>query len=71
MEWIEIDKNSLPDDEVLAANFQKRTQGYKEKLIGYLHKENNSFGEVVQCEDEHQVLTHFTHYIPIHEFDVK
>lgn len=71
MKWILIDVNNLPDGEVLAANFNKGKHGYKEKLIGYLYIKNSFSGLIIQCEDDHQVLEHCTHYIDIHKFDVE
>jgi hypothetical protein len=48
MEWIKIDKNNLPDGEVLSANFEIGTYGYKEKIIGYLSMDKS---EII-CESE-------------------
>lgn len=67
MEWIKLNKENLPEHEVLAANFKPRTYGYNEKLIGYLNYED---GEIV-CENEHEVLEGCTHYIDINKHDVK
>lgn len=69
MEWIQIDKNNLPEGEVLAANFKPKTYGYKEKLLGYLsHDEQN---DSTTCESNNEVLENCTHYIPINDFDIK
>jgi hypothetical protein len=66
MEWLKIDKENLPKDEVLAANFILNTYGYKEKLLGYFHIENN----IIICENENEQLENCSHYIPIHTFDI-
>ena len=69
MEWIKIDKENLYEDgEVLAANFTKKTYGYGEKIIGYLHVGDDT-GEVC-CENEYELLNGATHYININEHDV-
>jgi hypothetical protein len=65
--WKELDKNNLPEKEVLAANFKARTYGYKEKLLGYLSKD---LGEIT-CESDNEVLNGCTHYIAIHDFDTE
>lgn len=67
MEWIKINKEILPEDEVLAANFLAETYGYKEKLIGYLQKDL----EDIVCENEHEILSGCTHYIDIDKFDIE
>jgi len=65
MEWIKIDKKNLPEGKILAANFAIYTYGYKEKLLGYLHIEDDK----IICESEHEQLESCTHYIPINTFD--
>jgi len=67
MEWIKLNKEKLPELEVLAANFKFQTFGYKEKCIGYLYLNNN--GEII-CENNHELLGGCTHYIPINDFDL-
>ncbi len=71
MEWILIDKENLPEGEVLAANFKKGSYGYKEKLLGYLHLEDSSHGKTIRCENSFEELDDCTHYIDIHKFDVE
>ena len=67
MEWIKIDKENVYEDgEVLAANFQAGTYGYKEKVIGYLIIED---GEIC-CENEYERLENATHYINLNEHDL-
>lgn len=68
MKWIELDKSELPTKEVLVANFQPRTFGYKEKLIGYVYMEDDG---KFSCESEDSMLNNCTHYIDIHQFDVE
>uniref|UniRef100_A0A6M3ME93 Uncharacterized protein n=1 Tax=viral metagenome TaxID=1070528 RepID=A0A6M3ME93_9ZZZZ len=67
MKWIKIDKDDLPKCEVLAANFQPKSRGYKEKMIGYLEKDN----DLIICDNELEMLNHCTHYIDINKFDIK
>lgn len=69
MEWQKIDPQALPLGEVLAANFEPRTYGYKEKLVGYLSL-NRQHG-YVSCIQDGVELTSCTHYIDIHKFDIK
>jgi hypothetical protein len=66
MEWIKIDKNNLPVDEILTANFMPFTYGYKEKILGRCYIEDDT----IICENEHEQLNNCTHYIPIHTFDI-
>lgn len=65
MQWVEI-KKSLPENEVLAANFEKGTYGVYEKLIGYLSVANG----IVVCESDNEILENCTHYIDIDNFDI-
>lgn len=67
MEWIEIDLKNLPKREVLAANFESGTYGYKEKIIGYVSL--NGYESAI-CENEDYLLENATHYIPINDFDI-
>jgi len=64
MEWILIDKDNLPEGEVLAANFKKGTYGYSEKLIGYLYED-------MICSSDDEQLENCTHYIEINKHDVE
>lgn len=66
MEWIKIDTDNLPKHEVLCANFEPRTYGYREKLIGYLSNENGD----ISCESESEMLEGCTHFIDINKFDL-
>jgi hypothetical protein len=66
MEWIKIDKDNLPEGEVLAGNFEPNTHGYKEKLVGYLY--TNGKGNVT-CVVSEIILNYCTHYININDYD--
>lgn len=66
MEWIKIDKSNLPDNEVIAANFQILTYGYKEKLLGYISIQDD---EII-CENDNEILQNCTHYIDINKYDL-
>lgn len=68
MEWIKIDRNNLPDVEVLAANFKPETYGYTEKIIGYVALNDDG---IIFCESENEILENCTHYIEINKHDVK
>lgn len=68
MEWVLIDKMNLPNKEVLAANFQPGTYGYKEKLIGYLGESEEG---VIGCESDNELLENCTHYIDLNLFDIQ
>lgn len=65
--WNKIDVNNIPEEEVLAANFEPFTHGYKEKIVGSLYFDT---GKVV-CENEHEVLENCSHYLKIHDFDIE
>jgi hypothetical protein len=67
MEWLKIDENNLPQKEVLAANFTPRSYGYKEKLVGWLDKDQNG---VICCNTNSELLENCTHYIDLTEFDL-
>lgn len=67
MEWIPIDIDKLPVGEVLAANFQVNSCGYREKLVGYIGIELDG---VVTCDSDDTTLENVTHYIDIHKFDI-
>ena len=62
---MKIDKNDLPIDEIIAANFMPFTYGYKEKLLGYLYIK----GDTIICENDNEMLENCSHYIPINKFD--
>lgn len=66
MKWIKINKNELPENEVLAANFKEGTYGYKEKIIGYLSDENGD----ISCESDNEFLENCTHFIDINKYDI-
>jgi hypothetical protein len=68
MQWKIIDPTNLPEGEVLAANFQPRTYGFQEKLLGYLNAEREDEG--ICCDDDNGFLSHCTHYIDINAFDM-
>ena len=63
MEWLKIDFSNLPNGEILAANFNSGTYGYKEKIIGYLADDG-------ACENEHEMLMNCTHYIDLNKHDI-
>jgi hypothetical protein len=69
MEWIPVTPDDLPGREVLAANFQKGTYGYKEKILGYLSANDDSVTGV-SAEGESAALENVTHYVDIHKFDL-
>ena len=66
MQWIKIDKDNLPKNDVLAGNFEKGTCSFGEKLIGWLGVDDNN---VICCESNSEVLYDCTHYIDIHKFN--
>lgn len=68
IEWLDIEKDNLPEREVLAANFSKKSYGYGEKLVGRLYI--NEVFDYVTCEAEDTVLENCTHYVDIHKFDI-
>lgn len=57
--WRKIDKDNLPEVEVLAINLEKGSFGYKEKMLGSLGVDF----DVVICEGECERLENCTHYI--------
>lgn len=67
IDWLKIDRENLPENEVLAACFEKGEYGYGEKIVGYLHQD----GGAIVCENDGESLGYITHYIDIHKFDVK
>lgn len=67
MEWIKLTKENEPEGEVLCANFQSKTYGYKEKIVGYLSINEEGYAE---AENEHEVLENVTHFIDLKLFDL-
>jgi len=65
MHWIEINKTNLPKGEVLSANFNPFSYGYKEKLLGFLYIEKG----IVIASNKNEVLENCTHFIDIHKHD--
>ena len=59
MEWKKLELGMLPEGEVLAANFNSGTYGYKELLIGYVSADGYS----VVCENESIQLGDCSHYL--------
>lgn len=67
MEWILIDKANLFKGEVLAANFQEGSWGYKGIVIGYLY----IVYETVIVESDYAQLMNCTHYIEMSKFNFR
>lgn len=70
MEWIKIDKDNLPEGEVLAANFrqdQNTNKHYGGKIVGYLKIWDSG---ALACENDTDIIFP-THYIDINKFDIK
>ena len=63
MEWLKIDFSNLPKGEVLCANFNAGTYGYKEKIIGYLSDDGT-------CENDSEMLMNCTHYIDLDKYGI-
>jgi len=66
MKWLIINKDDLPIGEVLAANFNSGTYGYKEKALGYLEEDNG----MIVCDGAER-LDNCTHYIDLDRFNNK
>ena len=66
MEWIKLDYGTMPTKEVLAGNFAKGTYGYKEKVMGYV----NFDGQTFSCEGA-ELLENCTHYVDLSKFDIE
>lgn len=64
--WKKVNKEHLPEGKVLAANFEPRTFGYREMIIGYLALK----GDTVLCDSEHEELNGVTHFILIDDLDI-
>ena len=63
MEWIDV-KEKQPDGECLAIGYQN------EMLIGYISTDrigNQTFGTGFLCSNDHENLTHVTHWTPLPE----
>lgn len=71
MKWIELDYTNLPNNLVLAANFEEGTPAYRYKLLGYVYNEEDT--EEVVCMYGFGIdhLNNCTHYIDINNFDLK
>ena len=54
--WISVDKNNIPEDEILACD------GYKNELIGYLRY--NPDGEEFICESDECIMHQVTAWMP-------
>lgn len=54
--WIPVDKNNIPEDEILACD------GYKNELIGYLRY--NPDGEEFICESDECIMHQVTAWMP-------
>jgi hypothetical protein len=67
MQWVAIDENNLPENEVLAANFMPDTYGYREKIVGFICYDED---EGICASNEHEMLFSVTHYIDISKFDL-
>jgi len=64
MYWIEIDDSSLPENEVLAANFGSNYHpDAKKKLVGKLRRRE----EEVLCESDDGIISGVTHYMRLPE----
>ena len=58
--WISVEER-LPEGEVIAANFAPGTYGYKEYLLGYVHKHDDLY----YAENSFEILNTVTHWMPI------
>ena len=58
--WISVEER-LPEGEVIAANFAPGTYGYKEYLLGYVHKHDDLY----YAENPFEILNTVTHWMPI------
>jgi hypothetical protein len=65
--WTPIDRDNLPDHEVLAANFKEGSYGYKEKLIGYLEEYGDG---IIGASSQDEVLENITHFIDLKKHDL-
>lgn len=60
--WISVEER-LPEGEVIAANFAPGTYGYKEYLLGYVHKHDDLY----YAENSFEILNTVTHWMPLPE----
>lgn len=60
MNWVEIERNNLPCQEILATNGRDFIVGYPKLLI-----------DEIVCETEYEILSGVTHFIDIHNFKPK
>lgn len=67
--WISVENKPLPHDEVIAANFEPGTYGYKECIIGYISEvkctEPDWHSGKCYAENDYEILNNVTHYIRI------
>lgn len=66
MKWIKLTKENEPQVEVLCANFESGTYGYKEKIMGYV----SFIGDVGHASGESEDLENVTHFIDLNPFDL-
>lgn len=62
MKWKKIDRDNLPEYEVLV------TDG-TDYLVGYLSYFDDSYVQYIICEDDNTVLPNPTHYIDPNEIE--
>lgn len=69
-QWISV-KDKVPDEEVLAANFEPGTYGYKEYIIGYVSEvkctEPDWHNGKCYAENDNEILDNVTHWMPLPE----
>ena len=65
MNWIKLEIGTLPEGEILCANFAKGTYGYREKIIGYAFDNDDT----ISCEGN-ELLENCTHYIDLNKYDI-
>ena len=66
MKWIKLEIGKLPEEEILVANFEEGSYGYKEKNLGFVYDDNG-----IICCDGAELLENCTHYIDIHKHDIE
>lgn len=64
--WISV-KERMPEGEVLAADFAPGTYGYMDYIIGYVFPEKFAGPEGCYAENDHEILHHVTHWMPLPE----
>ncbi len=62
MHWKGIDRDNLPEGEVLALNLTPKTYGYKDYILGYL---DFDIKDAIICTNEFESLTNCTHFMEI------